>query len=811
MADWLVQLCQILAQRLRDDPQADLAQLVDYLKASIEGNPQLAAAIQADSCITQINQGNATAFQTLVKGGIANIGTHIHADAETLTAVLEAFFRERQARPTGIPQNIPYTSVSEFVGRARELENLHQQLQRLDCVAISAIVGMGGVGKTELAIQYALKHRETYQAGICWLQARGQDVGIQVVNFARTHLSLNPPDNLDLANQVSWCWQHWPEGDVLIVWDDVQDYANLKPYLPPPSSRFKVLITTRKQLLKTSQRLELDVLKPRAAIALLKSLVSKERLQEEPWVARSLCKWLDYLPLGLELVGRYLARKPELSLLQMQQRLQTKRLDERSLSKPKSEDDMTAQRGVLAAFELSWQELNDSDQRLGRLLSLFALAPIPWRLVEHCLPEQEPEELEEIRDDILLNLHLLQRKGEGTYQLHQLIREFFQQKFKELAQADELKRAFAAAMVAVVKQISYSPTRQEIVKVTPAIPHVAEVAKNLNEYLSDEDLYLPFIGLGRFYQGQGFYNRAEPWYEQSLIVTQNRFGLEHPSVVASLNNLALIYHLQRHYQKAEPLYVQALELQQRLLGQEHPSFITGLINLALLYSHQDHYQEAEPLRTKALELMQRLPENDHVYKAPALNNLAPALNNLALLYHRQGLYQEAEPLYVQALELRRHLLGHEHPDVAQTLHNLAGLYECQGLYQKAEPLYVQALELRQRLLNPEHPDVGQSLNHLAGFYISQGRYEEAEELYQQALALYTRLLGAEHPIVAGILNNLAALYHYYQGRYQEAKTLYMRALEIYERRLGDNHPVTVRILENLERCSSLNSKENNED
>jgi hypothetical protein len=119
-------------------------------------------------------------------------------------------------KPVGIPQNIPYTGASNFVGRSKELETLHQKLQRTDCVAISALAGMGGVGKTELAIQYALAHRETYQGGICWLQAREQDVGTQIVNFTQVHFGLNPPKDIkELRERVRWCWQHWQEGNVL--------------------------------------------------------------------------------------------------------------------------------------------------------------------------------------------------------------------------------------------------------------------------------------------------------------------------------------------------------------------------------------------------------------------------------------------------------------------------------------------------------------------------------------------------------------------------------------------------------------------
>ncbi|MEA5512993.1 NB-ARC domain-containing protein, partial [Nodularia sp. UHCC 0506] len=410
----------------------------------------------------------------------------------------------------------------KFVGRDEELQKLHQLLQENNQVAIAAITGMGGLGKTELALQYAMTQRETYKGGICWLQVKAGDVGVQVVQFARTQLDLNPPEEFDLAAQVQFCLRNWREGDVLLVVDDVTDYQQVKTYLKGLSSRFRVLMTTRQLLGASIKQLPLDVLPPDAALELLRSLLGEtpERIERELDVANQLCAWLGYLPLGLELVGRYLARKPDLSLSEMMQRLEKKRLEQAALVKP--DDDMTALLGVKAAFELSWQELAEDDQQLGCLLSLFAAAPIPWKLVEQCLPEKDEEDLEEIRDDKLLYLHLLQRKGEEIYQLHPLLREFFQSKFTGLEQVEEWKRSVSQVMVAVATQIPHTPTLEEINAVSLAIPHLAEVVNHLIQYVSDEDLAWPFVSLGRFYEGQGLYTLAEPWYEQCLSTAQDR-------------------------------------------------------------------------------------------------------------------------------------------------------------------------------------------------------------------------------------------------------------------------------------------------
>ena len=233
-------------------------------------------------------------------------------------------------------------------------------------MTIVAITGMVGVGKTELALQYTLRYLENYQGGICWTFGREFDVGVQIVSFAQAHLGLKLPDELELRDQVAYCWRHWSEGEVLLVLNDVADFSQVKPYLPPHLSRFKVLMTTRLRLGSPIVQLYLDVLRPEEALQLLRSLIGAERLQQEQEIANVLCEWLGYLPLGIELVGRYLNETPDLSLSVLLFRLQEKAKKNQALkhtSLVRDPDDptwtLTAQRGIEAAFDLSWEGLND--------------------------------------------------------------------------------------------------------------------------------------------------------------------------------------------------------------------------------------------------------------------------------------------------------------------------------------------------------------------------------------------------------------------------------------------------------------------
>ncbi len=656
---------------------------------------------------------------------------------------------------------------------------------------------MAGVGKTELAIQYAQRQKQqsTYPAGICWIQVQEEfNPGLQLLSFAKSQLNLNPPEDWELSDQLDYCWSRWPplDGDVLIILDDVRDYEDIEDYLPPQESRFKLLITTRKYWLSESfEQLRLEVLDPEATLELLASFIGQSRLEKEPEVASQLCKDLGYLPLGLELVGRFLKRKSRWTLAKMAQELEQK------LNKLEPSGGMTAQRGVEAALELSWKELDSQGQWLGCFLSLFALAPIKWTLVESCLSITDSYELvplnedwEDVIEDSLLGLNLIRETEQGDYQLHQLVRKYFRSKLEQMPEAEEFKQSFCKVMVQEAQSVPYdSTTKEEVDGIAPSIPHIAEAATELQQWLEDEDLLWPFFGLASFYKDQGLYKLAEPWLKQWLKVSQDRLGENHLSVATSLHNLASLYHYQGRYSEAEPLFQKTLDLTKQLLGENHPSVAASLNNLAALYEDQGRYSKAEPFYRQALELRKRL-------FGPYHPDVATSLNNLAVLYYYQGRYQDAEPIYQQVLELRKRLLGPQHLDVATSLHNLAALYSKQGRYSEAEPLLQQALDLKKQLLGENHPSVAISLNNLALLYDHQGRYSEAEPLLQQALELRKQLLGENHPDVANSLNNLALL-HDHQGRYSEAELLYQQALELRKQLLGENHPDVANSLNNL--------------
>ena len=678
---------------------------------------------------------------------------------------------ENKLRPT---KYIPYPPTSNFLGREDELELLQVDLQRGDYVALA---GMGGVGKTALAAQYARKYEEEY-GGIVWLNAGEANLAGEVIRFFSEQLGLEiPPEKqqLTLKEQVAWCWGQYPHTKlpVLLICDDVTELGSLGEAIPN-HGRFRVLITTRQNHLDPNslQEIVVEFLPPPEAFKLLQKLLGnqEQRVTQEPEAATAILKLLGHLPLGIVLVGGYLVKDPELSLEEMVARLQEEKLATESLQ---TREILKAnQLGVQAAFNLTWSRLTPHTQQLGKFLSLFSPQSIAWLVVVYAALEGEGElgwgekELNEGRKE-LYQRNLLQRvKGaRGYYQLHSLVRWFLQSQLKESGDMRAvLGRAFASALVAKARKMPQSATSHHIELFQDINPHVEELGRSLIKEvrekereeinnpasLLEEEIPWVFVGVARFYEGKGLYQLAEAWREQCLQICQILFPGDHPKVAGSLNNLALLYESQGRYEEAEPLFLHALEMTKRLFQGDHPQVATSLNNLAGIYESQGRYQEAEPLFLHALAMTKRLFQGDHPY-------VALSLNNLAEIYNSQGRYEEAEPLFLDALEMRKRLFQGDHPDVALSLNNLAGIYKSQGRYEEAEPFYVDALEMRKRLFQGDHPDVALSLNNLATIYKSQGRYQEAKPLYVDALNMFQRVLGANHPNTVVVRNNLISL------------------------------------------------------
>ncbi|AFY39920.1 NB-ARC domain protein [[Leptolyngbya] sp. PCC 7376] len=731
-------------------------------------------------------------------------------------------------KPKPIPSNVRRGSKNYVEREENTLQQIHDKLQAGQGVIVCAVEGMGGVGKTELSLQYAQHYKQEYTTQY-FLSLRETKLPQAVVTLASPYLPLpEPMQSATIEEQAAWYWQNWlpDEGKMLVILDDVPNAESIPDLAMPFDPRVKVLVTTRERQLDLNfDSLSLEVLSEEKAIALLVNIVGEKKVIKEIATVKEICKTLGYLPLGLELIGEYLGQNRFLTFAELQKRLS---IADESLSRERPKK-FYGQRGVMAAIQLSWDDLSEASKRVAMWLGLFAPVEIWWELVEWLSSKVEitETELNEARGE-LDRLNLIQPTDDSYdfYTIHSLVRDFYGMKLSDAQENQIFRKGFVKGLLRLAQLMPRVPTTEWFSMFTLVIPHLELMSREMLDDIQnqDEDLIWAFIGTAGFYRGQGLYTLAAKPYQRCLDVTRELLGERHLHVAASINNLAELYRLQGKYEEAEPLFLQCLSMRKELLGDQNQVVVDIINNLAGLYREQGKYEEAEPLFLQCLSMRKELLGERHQDVASSMQHLADlyqnqekyeaaeplnkkalsmrkellgkshpstvtSVHNLAFLYKEQGKYEEAKPLFETVLSMYQDRLGEQHPYVATSMSNLAELYRLQGRYEAAESLQKKSLSMRKELLGESHPEVASSMSNLALAYSSQGKYEAAEPLYEQALSMAQELLGERHPDVASSMSNLAGLYRE-QGKYEAAETLFQQALSIYMSALGQDHPHT---------------------
>ncbi|OAP55816.1 hypothetical protein AYL99_09968 [Fonsecaea erecta] len=304
--------------------------------------------------------------------------------------------------------------------------------------------------------------------------------------------------------------------------------------------------------------------------------------------------------------------------------------------------------------------------------------------------------------------------------------------------------------------------------------------------------------LASFYQDHGRYDVAEGLYRQVSDTRRETVGLEDPSTLTSMNNLANALSGQGKYAAAEEMHREILKLRKKVLGEEHPKTLTSMNNLASALSDQGKYAAAEEIYREISKLSKKVLGEEHPLTLTSMNNLVSALSD-------QGKYATAEEMYRGELKLRKKVLGEEHPDTLTSMNNLASALSDQGKYATAEEIHRETSKLSKNVLGEEHPKTLTSMNNLASALSDQGKYAAAEEIYREISKLSKNVLGEEHPLTLTSMNNLAsALSH--QGKYATAEEMHRATLELRRKVLGEKHPDTLTSMNNLASALSHQGK-----
>lgn len=692
-----------------------------------------------------------------------------------------------------------------FTGRERELKTLAQTLlykaEGRDLIISQTAVasGLGGIGKTQLAVEFAHRYGRFFAGGVYWLNcatAESIPAEVAIIGGEQGMGLYRSSDNLTLDDQVGRVKQAWQEPVArLLIFDNCEEETILKAWRPVTGG-CRVLVTSRQGqwagTLAVTQ-VNLDVLTRPRSVALLRRFVPKVEDKD----ADSIADELGDLPLALHLAGSFLKRydqvvAPPTYLAQ----LRNKRLLEHpSMQGRGAELSPTAHElNVGRTFTLSYSRLNPQNEIDKAALKLLACAAcfapgeaIPVDLMQVTVfadaDESAADLLAEDGLNRLMMLGLLTQEGKTGYQLHRLLAMYVtevltlameqsrgQVEQAVIEKARKLNKAgYPAPLLTLQGQLRYVTER--------AVARESEWAGRL---LNELGYHLNMIAE---------YAETRQCYELALAIKEQVLGADHPSTATSLNNLGMLLQETGDYKAARPYYERALAIDKKVLGADHPDTVIDLNNLGgLLYAMGD-YTEAQVYLERALNIRERVLEADHP-------DIATSLNNLGYLLQTMGNRARAQLYYERALIIWERVLEPEHPHTATSLNNLGGLLKDIGDYEGAQPYLERALKIWEKVFGSNHPSTAASLNNLGRVLQETGDYAEAQSCYERALAIREQVLGPNHPLTANTLNNLGML-RQTMGDYVEAQGSLERALIICEKMLGPEHPDTAQSLNNL--------------
>src|SRR5258708_3768451 len=494
--------------------------------------------------------------------------------------------------------NIPYHRNHFFTGREAILEQLHDHFSRAATAALTqppAITGLGGIGKTQIAIEYVYRHSEEYQY-VLWVNATEPvtltEGFVQIARVLQLPIKEEQDQNLVVEAVKQWLANH---GGWLLILDNADD-LNLASEFLPPVGKGHILLTTRDAATGSLANFEVDKMEKRESMELLlrraKILTAHAPLSQaseaDQTTASTIVEEMDGLPLAIDQAGAYI-EETHCSLsayLKAYQKRRNELLRQRGRVNKDHPD------SIAATWSLNFEQVEQQRPIAADLLRFLAfLAPdaIPEELIVNGAAAIE-EQLEPIAaDETLLDepigtlrrSSLVQRNSEKhTLFIHRLV-----QAVLKASMTDEIRRQWSERTVRAVNDAFPEVEVESWPQCERFLPHALVCAALIDEYT----LALPEAArllneTGYYLVDHAQYEQAKPLLERALAIHEQVLGSNHPDTAISLNNLAFVYNTPDHYEQAHPLLQLPLAIREQVLGSNHHNTAFRLPNQPSLYN-----------------------------------------------------------------------------------------------------------------------------------------------------------------------------------------------------------------------------------
>ncbi|NUR71633.1 MAG: tetratricopeptide repeat protein [Hamadaea sp.] len=654
----------------------------------------------------------------------------------------------------------------EFTGREELLAELHQRLHSGQPAVVQALRGLGGVGKTQIAIEYAHRYADEYDL-VWWVNAEDPDlIGEQL---AALSVRLRLADvSADTATAAAIVLEHLRRHDRwLLIFDNAENAYDLRHWLPGGGGH--VLITSRRGGWETiAAVIDIDVMDRAESVRLLRTCHAGLTEAE----AAQLAEALGDLPLALVQAGSFLAETAT-SVEKYLELLATQAPEVLNEGGPHGYP-----QSLVAVIDLSTArlaEISPPGLAMFQLCAFLAAETIPTEWLTRDL--SVPAAGEARRGILWIGRYGLATVAGGGVRLHRLTQAILRSRLSS-AESEAMRERARAILVGNTPGDPEDPATWP--KWSRMVPHLIAVDPGSS---ADPGLRTLACDASWYLIERGDVDASARLAEDLRESWRAESGPDAYHVLLVTRSLARALREQGHYDQALAIYTDALERCRRVLGTDHSLTLRIAHGMAIDLHLLGRYEEARNLQREAYERYRATLGEDHPHTLHSANHLAEDL-------HALDEYEQARRLHEDTLERYRRVLGDDHPDTLRSVNYLAADLRSLGDLDRARELQAETLERRRRVLGINHPNTLESATSLAETLHLLGLNEDAKELQEDTYQRYTRVLGASHPETLRAGRNLAETLQSV-GDVERALRLAGETFAIYQRELGANHPETL--------------------
>ena len=840
-------------------PPPPMREIVSFLPSSIEEVVQKALSKKPDKRYVCINDF-AQAFQKACQVKEAGNGTHrTKVISPSHPAILGTTKRVKPNVVTppdnsAVTWNVPYHRNMFFTGREQRLATLHDTFcsQKRDTQKL-ALSGLGGMGKTQIAIEYVYRYHNDYKF-IFWV--RGDTREKMLSDFASLATTLNLKEQHEQDQQLlieAVRSNLRKNSNWLLIIDNIEDLRYAQGILPT-SVKGHILLTTRTQTTgDIAKHIDLEIMTPdEGALYLLrrtKILTQDDSIQEASLddirIAKDIADTLDGLPLALDQAGAYI----EESGCNLSDYLRLYQSGRDKLLRKRGSFDFDHPASVTDTFTYSLDKIEKISPTAVELLRFCAfLDPdaIPEELIINGATElgtilppvaSDPFLLDEILV-ILRKFSFVHRNPHSnTLSIHRLVQAVLQDGMNEKTRRLWAERTVRAVNLALpdINELSmwqrcqqYMPHVQKCVALIEErkiiSPEAARLLEQSGLYLQIQaqftqafahferasDIhrlqvetnpamtiaYQRFLFKHEYYQGN--YDQSEQHIKEALRLAEQTSEIEPITKATCLEAMGYLSYRKGKYSDAEDYFFKALIMYEQCTGLQHPLVVCTYCGLGNVNLTLAKYELAEKSFQIALNIWRQMPKPQHPF-------MSATLNGLARLFIEHGKYGQAESYLQQEHSHLVQTLHPLHPALAQNLNDWALLFIAQGKYNQAEACTRQSLQTLEQSVSLHHPYAGQAINNQGQLSYLNRKYSAAEQLFQKAHNILEQALGSDHPEVLTTINNLADVF-VEQHKLDFAEELYKDVLDKRIELFGPQHPSVAQTFQSIGRLSEFRGR-----